>query len=301
MLEFEVVRTAEVIAQEIREIKEQTCEAVISGTIEIGKRLCEAKALVAVGSWGDWLRDNVSYSERTAQNMMAVYKEYGKRGVPEGLRNASLTNAIAMLGLPEDVKHELIDSGAPESMSTRELKEEIARLTKEKEEKQQTIFSLLEEKKERETDSAAFDRAKKEYEAKLSDMRVRLSEATASAGAAQDAALKASEKAIRAEEALQEKKRELEAAKNQPMEPAIIEKVPDEVERELAELRSRVRQNTSAEMTLFRDCYSRLVETFKRCIELTEEVARVNGDEEARKLRAAIARSARQMAEQAEK
>lgn len=301
MLEFEVARTADVIAQEIREIKEQTCEAVISGTIEIGKRLCEAKAMVPVGNWGDWLRDNVSYSERTAQNMMAVYKEYGKRGVPEGLRNASLTNAIAMLGLPEDVKHELIDSGAPESMSTRELKEEIARLQKEREEQQQTIFGLMEEQKARETDSAAFDRAKKEYESKLSDMRVRLSEAAADAGAAKETALRATEKAMQAEEALSERTRELEAARSAPMEPAIIEKVPDEVERELSELRSRVRQTTSAEMTLFRDCYGRLVETFKRCVELTEEVARVNGDEEARKLRMALAKSARQMAEQAEK
>lgn len=143
MFEFGIVeRTPELIAGEINQIKEEVQGAVINGTIEIGRRLCEVKAMVPVGSWGDWLRDNVRYSERTAQNAMAIFNEYGKKGVPAGLMNASITNALQLIGLPEDIKHELIDSGAAEEMSSRELKERIRELERERDEAQLRIEDL---------------------------------------------------------------------------------------------------------------------------------------------------------------
>lgn len=83
---MELTRTCEVIATEINAIKEQARAMLVSSAIEIGKRLAEAKELVPFGSWGKWLEENVSYSERTAQNLMRCWEEYGKREIRRRLR-----------------------------------------------------------------------------------------------------------------------------------------------------------------------------------------------------------------------
>jgi len=71
-------RTPERIATEINVIKEQAREVFCRSAIEIGRRLFEAKSMIPHGSWGKWLEENVDYSERTAQNLMRVYEEYGR-------------------------------------------------------------------------------------------------------------------------------------------------------------------------------------------------------------------------------
>ncbi|WP_268594084.1 DUF3102 domain-containing protein [Paenibacillus alvei] len=66
----DIVRSAEVIAAEIRSIDLKTREIVLRSVIEIGKRLNEAKDLVNHGEWGTWLEANVHYSQSTANNFM---------------------------------------------------------------------------------------------------------------------------------------------------------------------------------------------------------------------------------------
>lgn len=317
MLEFELARTLDDIAEDIRGYIREAQEAVISSTIKIGMALCEAKEQVQVGQWGKWLKDNFNYSERTAQNAMAIYNEYGKKGIPEGLKNASVTNALALLGQPEDVKHELLDSGAAESMSSREFQAEIARLKKEKEEMQQNLFALMDEKEKRKAGEDELEKIRKEYDQEVSRLRIRLSEVTVSESNAREAAMKASERAAQMDEAHAEDERarrglmakisqlegELDRAKKGPMEPAVVERVPEEIEKELRELRARVnaqRTNEGSSTVLFRDAYGRLIETFKRCSELTAEVARFEGESQAMRLRTALAKAARQMANQLE-
>ena len=53
------------LVNEISFIKAQTEQMVLMNSIEIGRRLCEAKELIKHGEW-DWLR-KVSFSQRTAQ------------------------------------------------------------------------------------------------------------------------------------------------------------------------------------------------------------------------------------------
>ena len=50
-----VNRTPEIIAAEINGIKEQTRKMVLYNSIEIGRKLTEAKLLVEHGEWGHWL------------------------------------------------------------------------------------------------------------------------------------------------------------------------------------------------------------------------------------------------------
>lgn len=65
------------LATEINTIKIQVQAVVQNATLEIGKRLVQAKATVPHGMWGQWLKTSVDYSERTAQRLMATYERLG--------------------------------------------------------------------------------------------------------------------------------------------------------------------------------------------------------------------------------
>ena len=91
------------LVSEINLITEQTKQALLTGTIEIGKRLTEAKCLVRHGEWGNWLAERVNYSQRSANNFMKIYKEYGATGLvakSQSIANLSVTQAVAMFDLP---------------------------------------------------------------------------------------------------------------------------------------------------------------------------------------------------------
>lgn len=132
------VRTADTIATEINTIKRQTQKIMLASSIEIGKRLTEAKDMIDHGAWGKWLQDNVNYSERTAQNLMRVYDQYGDKfgmtemdslfasGAPNVFEELSYTQALALLSLPTDAeREEFVRENDVASMSTRELQEAI--------------------------------------------------------------------------------------------------------------------------------------------------------------------------------
>ena len=72
-----VERTPEIVAAEIRQIADQTRKMVLNSSIEIGKRLCEAKEMVPHGEWGSWLEKEVNFKQSTANNLMRIYTEYG--------------------------------------------------------------------------------------------------------------------------------------------------------------------------------------------------------------------------------
>ena len=69
------VRTPEIVAAEIRQIADQTRKMVLNSSIEIGKRLCEAKEMVPHGEWAAWLEKNVDFSQSSANNFMKIYTE----------------------------------------------------------------------------------------------------------------------------------------------------------------------------------------------------------------------------------
>lgn len=132
------VRTADTIATEINTIKRQTQKIMLASSIEIGKRLTEAKDMIDHGAWGKWLQDNVNYSERTAQNLMRVYDQYGDKfgmtemdslfasDAPNVFEELSYTQALALLSLPTDAeREEFVKENDVASMSTRELQEAI--------------------------------------------------------------------------------------------------------------------------------------------------------------------------------
>ena len=89
------------LVSEINLITEQTKQALLTGTIEIGKRLTEAKCLVRHGEWGNWLAERVNYSQRSANNFMKIYQEYGRNGLAE--KSQALANLKEKTGHPTEV------------------------------------------------------------------------------------------------------------------------------------------------------------------------------------------------------
>ena len=65
------------LATEINTIKIQTQAVIQNATLEIGRRLIQAKAAVPHGCWGQWLKEKVDYSERTAQMLISTFERFG--------------------------------------------------------------------------------------------------------------------------------------------------------------------------------------------------------------------------------
>lgn len=290
-LEIAVERTPDIIAGEINEIKRYTRDVVIRGAIDIGQRLCEAKQMVPTGSWGAWLRDNVEYSERTAQCMMRIYNEYGRNGIPAGMELVSMTNALQMIGIRDDVKQELIESGEAESLSSRKLQERIRELEAERDRQQMTIDSLT-ESQQRAEDEADRARAEvKDLEAELEDQTARMDAMKQEAISARASIAERTKLREEIHNLVAQNKRiesELERKKAEPI--SVVEVIPEAIAMELEELRSRARQETSESMILYRAAYTRMLEQVKELVSLAEEVQRFDGAAAAREIKTQLSR-----------
>lgn len=143
----EVTRTAAHVAADINIIKSHA-SAVFRAAIDEGKRSCirigklleEAKCLVPHGEWGAWLKDNVDYSESTAQNLMRCYREFGDEQIDlfSGVSDAdffavlSQSQMLELLALPKEKRRDFVEEHREElesgEMSVRDMKVEIAKL-----------------------------------------------------------------------------------------------------------------------------------------------------------------------------
>ncbi|MCO5387651.1 MAG: DUF3102 domain-containing protein [Desulfosporosinus sp.] len=126
-------RTPQIIAAEINSIKDQTGRMLLYSSVEIGRRLTEAKSMVNHGEWGKWLENSVSYSQSTANKLMRLFEEYGAKltaghqdsSNSESIPNLSYTQAIILLGIPEEERESFMAERDVASMSTRELKQAV--------------------------------------------------------------------------------------------------------------------------------------------------------------------------------
>lgn len=264
------VRTPQIIATEINIIKEQTRKMILNNSIEIGHRLVEAKSMVSHGEWGSWLKSYVDYSQSTANNLMKIFEEYGANQLSlfgseaksQALGNLSYTQAIVLLGLPEEQREEFVKGNDLESMSTRELKQAI----KEKQELERKL-------KESETNAekerigaqnmalryAELERQSQEHEELVSRLNAQITDANQSGDENEErrlqAELTASQNRIRVLE---------EELKNKPIDvSAIVERIPEGIEIELQELRKKAAQPNSQSAIKFSLCFDVVVRGFQ--------------------------------------
>ena len=266
------------LAAEINTIKAQTLAAVQNATLEIGKRLIQAKGAVGHGNWSAWLAENVDYSERTAQNIIAIYERFGNgqqklfgaTADPEQVAKLNRTQMLTLMSIKdeetcfnfmEEHKDDLQD------MSKRELEAAIKELNEVK---------AKSEEKDRRLNQAHDDmaRIREKYEQEMKDLQEQLAEV---GGNKELSILKEKlsemEKQYidlenRAGELLEEKdkysrlyneaqgaamesqtklqgeiaklKEENESIKNAPLEPSVIERVPEETVKEMEALKAKI-------------------------------------------------------------
>lgn len=294
-------RTPEIIAAEINSIKAQTRDIVCRNAIEIGRRLTEVKCRIPFGSWGKWLAENVDYSERTAQDLMRLFDEYGRGQNPQAIADLSYTQALLLTRLDGESREELLAEKDVPGMSTRELQAEIERINAEKAQQQLTIDALLAEKAEAEEALKAAEDAAKTVRGYAEEDQARIEAAEADAARARDQAADAVQRANETSAENARLKAELQAERDKPAPLPVVEQVevvPPEVTAELEALRKRAAQQDGAVM-LLRDAYSRMVAQFedveRRIAELAEGMP-----EEAARYRAAVAKAAARMAERLE-
>lgn len=126
-------RTLEQVTEEIRYLDNQAKRLVLGHAIEIGRRLEEAKALVPYGEWGNYIEKELSYSQSTANNFMRIFDEYGAAqqslfgpvADSQTLGNLSYTKALKLLAVPREEREEFAREVDAEHLSTRELAEAI--------------------------------------------------------------------------------------------------------------------------------------------------------------------------------
>lgn len=159
-----ITRTPAHVAADINAVKSHA-SAVFRAAVDEGKRSCiligklleEAKSLVPHGEWGAWLKNNVDYSESTAQNLMRCYREFGDEQIDffSGVSDADFfsiltqSQMLELLALPKDQRREFVEAHREEiedgSLSTRQMRDEIDRLKREAAEKDGKIKNLTTE------------------------------------------------------------------------------------------------------------------------------------------------------------
>ena len=156
-------RTPGLIAAEINKIKEDTKRILIYNSIEIGRKLTEAKEMLPHGEWGKWLKTEVDYSKTTANNLMKIFQEYGSEQInllgdnlkSKTFGNLNYSQATLLLGVPAEEREKFVEENNVEEMSARELKKAIEELKKTEEEKEKALKAMEEaEQKAREESEA---------------------------------------------------------------------------------------------------------------------------------------------------
>ena len=103
-------RTVEAVTLEIQTLQRQAQQLLLGYAIEIGRRLVEVKAMLPHGQWGTYIKEQVGYSQSTANNLMRIFEEYGTaqqsifgpEAISQAIGNLSYTKALRLTPLPAD-------------------------------------------------------------------------------------------------------------------------------------------------------------------------------------------------------
>lgn len=142
LIEFNIEKTT----AEILMLKDQTAQNII----EIGKRLIDAKNNLPHGEYLSWLENKVDFSDRTARNFMKVANTFENW---QPVANLGTRKLLALAGLDEEDREEVMKENNVEDMTSRELEQvvkEKKEIKKKLEEEQEFSNELQEEIKEKE-------------------------------------------------------------------------------------------------------------------------------------------------------
>lgn len=310
------VRDHSVIATEINVIKAHTNKILLNSAVEIGKRLKEAKQIVRHGNWENWLEKEVSYSQRTATNLMRIYEEYGSKllenQIGNPLADLGYTQAIAMLKLDFEERENLMIEHDITAMSVKELEkaiEEKIALAEEKEllqiqiETQTEKGSKLEsELKEKIQKIEEYEELVKKAKEETKKLKARIKEQEESEENEEDTEELES---LRLE--IESKKSEINDLKEQLKEKPtqieverVVEKVPEDLQEEINNLKVQLENasaklNASESIIKFRSIFNITLNTFNDLIAALDEIEKEE-PEQYEKYKAALNKFLEQLA-----
>ena len=131
--ELEITRTLPELGADIRAIHQQTQKMLLNASIELGRKLSEAKALCAHGEFMSWVKSETPFSQSTVNNLIRVFDEYGAaqytlfgaEAKSDTLGNLTYSQALKLLAVPETEREEFVKAVGAADMSTRELDKAI--------------------------------------------------------------------------------------------------------------------------------------------------------------------------------
>ena len=265
------VRDINTIASEIRYIKEDVQQYAAQGALKIGERLCEAKELLGHGEFGPWLKDEFGWTDRTAQKLMAVYREFGddqKSLFGPGINTKTysdlpVSKLYLLISVPESEREEFVKENDIAEISVREMEK------------------LLKEKKEAEAQAKESTDALEELNGKYDALQAALRQASADSAPSRK----------KAEEELQTAQAEAERYKAESEKLRENPEVPEEKLRELEEKYKEKLKAAEAQAKLndpivavFRVHFNAVQKEFREMLELINAM----DDERGGKLKAAV-------------
>lgn len=318
MNDMAIKRTPDVIGAEIRSLTTQARSITLWFGIEIGRRLQEAKDMLAHGEWLPFLENYTEFSQPTASRFMRLYKEYGAdqgslfgaEAKYSSLNNLSISNALRLIAIPEEEREEFAEEHDVEHISGRELNELIEQRlaaerekTKAAEDESREAHEEIEKLNDR---YAALSAVAKEQRDELENIEKKNAEeiekARAAASAESDSARKKAEAALKKAEAEAKKARdEAEAAKKDLQQlkdnPEVPQEIMDKLKAQFAaaakETEERAKEAerklrmANPEIAVFRVHFDAVQQTISEMVKVIERVAASGDSENADKLRKA--------------
>lgn len=237
-------RNIEEVTEEIRYLCREAQRTMLLYAVEIGRRLVEAKEILPHGEWSSWLKNEVSFSQSTANKHMQLFEAYGSRQASlfgaelnsETFTNLSYSQALKLLAVPEDEREDFVKDNDIADMSTRDLdrlikerdealkaaaaaeqyKDEIARLEVKLEKSQSAVKKAKTELKNLKEHPQIPDSMKKELRTELEVQAAQTKQAEIDAAIAQTSdklkSAEAENESLRAE--IEDKKARLEELEN---------------------------------------------------------------------------------------
>lgn len=292
------VREIGVITQEIRQLCQQAQATALMYIVEIGRRLVEAKGALQHGEWGGWLKNEVGFSQSTAENYMRLFEEYGASQITifgasvdsQTFAKLPYSKALALLAVEREEREKFAEDVGADDLSVKELKRVIAERDAEKA-KSAELASRVEEldKALAESETATVNVA--DLEGKIKELEDKLAAEKEAVEKANDKLKKARENpkipadkldAIK-KEAEDAAKRELEASAGKELAElreqlkaaeeakANADKAKADAERNLADAEKRLK-TASPEVNAFKVMFENLQECANKCIKQIEKI-----------------------------
>ena len=254
-------KTPDILAAEIRTIKNQTGRMVLNASIEVGRRLTEAKAKLPHGSWGEYLKNEVDYSPSQAQNLMRVFREYGSdqqslfggEAKSQTFGRLTFSQALSLLVIPdEDEREKFVLENDVEHMSVRELNE------------------ALKARDEAEEKAAAAEETARGLQQEAQRLQDALSEANTSAQAAEES-LEATQRELAELKAKGPEVRELTQEEKDALTAEAVERIKAENAERMQALEKQL-SKADPDTATFKVLFSSWQETYWKMMEVLERI-----------------------------